>query len=201
MITISCEIYAKFAQLALTAADKDWRVVRLEHKGGKKYAVASDRKNAVVYLLGETDQPDGAFNIVADAAMIAACTNEIPFKGNLEIVAIPGVGASAKTTFGFVYSGNAVNFEDRTKLADWRTLYEPIKKSRGAMFWNVAGISQLAAASISGSIRFPEFIDGGKPVIVRDVIDPNWYGLFMANRFVDGQSVEVEPATLPDWAK
>lgn len=200
--TIPCEIYAKFAQLAVSAADKNWHCVRIEHKGGKKYAIASDRFNIVIYYLGTVNEPDGALHVVADQALINASVNEIAFKGNVEIVPVPELKiASAKTTFGFIYSGNPVMFDDATHLSRWREIYEPAKKSRGAMFWNVDGIRQLAAASISGSIRFPEFIDAGKPVIVCDVIDPNWFGLFLPTRRDGNESYEVEPATYPDWAK
>ncbi len=199
---IPCEIYSKFARLAMTGNDTDWHVVRIERFKGRQIAIASNRTHAAIYNLGETDQPDGFVNVIANAELIAACEKEIDLKSDLEITPIPALKiASARTTFGFSYAGNAVAFDDKTKLEIWRTFLDPPKKSRGAMFLKFTTIKNLILTSPSGSVAFPEFIDPAKPVVLRDAVDDNWLGILRVTRQLhDGTVSEIEPAKIPAWA-
>ena len=57
-------------------------------------------------------------------------------------------------------------------------------------------IETLWRVSPTGELVFPEVIDANKPVIVRDVNDDNWIGVFIPS--IEGKRI-VKPATLPEW--
>jgi hypothetical protein len=178
------------------------RCVRLEHKKGKTYAIASNRKVAAIYFLGATTEPDGATHLNIDEKLLTQCATEKPFGSKLFVIAMPELNiVSLKTTLGY-QSATAGFFSAETPLAKWETWVadEQPTKSSGAMHWYMENFLALNAASPSGNIAFPEFIDAEKPVILRDTKHQDWVGLFMANCVDDkGKTYTVEPATLPAW--
>lgn len=176
------------------------RCVRVEHRKGKTFAIATNYKIAAVEYIGETTEPDGFAHIIADKTLIDQCKNESPFASMLEIITIPEIAtASAKTMLGFIYQGNACIFPDNTPMDDWLSWADTktVTKNNGAMFWNLDYILPLFEASPSGKIVFPAFIDVDVPVVLRDRKHDNWVGLFMPKPApADGVA---EPAVLPIW--
>lgn len=210
-ISISCETYVRLASLAaaLDPADKrqHLKAVYVESRKGRVIALATDIKRMAVEFVAELPGvDDGNVSLIIDPILINQCNAEKAFDSRLHIVynAILGF-ASVKTTFGFEFQGNAcVPLPVETEFQNWRDWLpsKPVKATKGAMFSRMEGLAQLAAASPTGSIVWPEFIDNTQPVIVRDIHDQNWLGVFMPNRLDEhGITQYPEPATLPGWCK
>jgi hypothetical protein len=178
------------------------RCVRLEHKGGKTFAIASNRKVAAIYFLGTTTEPDGATHLHIDKKLLTQCKTEKTFNSKLFVIAMPELNiVTLKTTMGYQLA-TAGFFAAETPLAKWETWVsdEQSKVSIGAMGWHMDDMCALNSASPSGYINFPEFIDAEKPVVLRDPEFPDFMALFMANRITDqGAVYTCEPATLPTW--
>ena len=178
------------------------KCVRLENSNGKAYAIASNRKIGAIYYLGAATE-NGAVHINVDDALLQQCEKEKMFNSKIHVVAIPDLGmVSIKTTLGFSMAGNIGFFSSATPLQRWREWVppEPVKKTKGAMHWVTHDIEALNAASPSGRINFPEFVDATQPVILRDDKFENWLGVFMPNCIDEkGKVYAVEPATLPTW--
>lgn len=178
------------------------RCVRLEYKDGHYYALASNRKIAAIYYLGQTQQPDCAVHIYVTPELSAQCEKEKPFNSKLIITAIPELQIiTAKTQFGFNIP-NAGFFSIDTPLADWRTWFpkEMPKATKGAMVWITWDMHALNCSSPSGRVVFPEFINAMEPIIVRDIMVDTWIGIFMGNlRNSKDQAYSHEPAKFPDW--
>lgn len=208
---ISVETFVRLAGVTKRIPDKVdeneailLKCVRLERKDGELFALASNRRIAAIYYLGKSDGLDGAAHVVTDPAFVNQCETEKPFNSIIAVTVIPELQmASLKTTLGYNYPGNGAIFPVKTPLSDWRTWLPPIiTETKGAMAWNLDDMQSLNSASPSGEIAFPEFIDVGKPVVLRDIKTDNWVGLFMANRSDEnGRMYAIEPAKLPTWCR
>lgn len=179
------------------------KCVRLEYKAGKYYAIASNRKIAAIYYLGETKEPDSVIHLASDASLAAQCEMEKSFNSVLTVVSVPELKmATVKTLLGYSFPGNAGVFIDNTPLNLWPRWIprKGIAASKDAMHWTLQDLEMLNKASPSGRIVFPEFIDANEPVIVRDHANPNWMGVFMANLADEKGKVQTaKPATVPEW--
>lgn len=204
---IKCETFARLATVpAFIEPNTPEEIkaqlscVRIENIQGNIYAIATNQKIAVVEHIGMTTEPDGVAHVVIDNKLVEQCRNETPYDSSLEIITVPEIAlASAKTLFGYSYTGNACIFPDQPILDTWRTwaARDAAKKSKGAMYWNVDHIASLVASCPSGKVVFPEFIDVDKPVILRDIKSDRWIGLFVGKPAP--LDPLVEPATLPPW--
>jgi len=206
---ISCETFARLANVVKDFGTNEPRQylksVYIEHKAGNAFAIATNSKIAAIEFLGQVAIGDGSVNVVADPVLIQQCRTEGQFNGVLTVSVNEVLKfATAKTALGFTYPGNAAIITDRTEFHDWRTWTpdKPVSKSKGAMFWNTENIALLGASSPSGRLLFPEFVDATKPVVIRDITDENWFGLFMPNRLAEGEVITyMEGAKLPEWFK
>lgn len=193
---VPCETIVRLANVlkVMPHFANDWfRTIRIDNG----CAVASNR---VVMAVERLDKPvDGICHIIADAALLAQCAVEAPFKSDLTITVIDELKfATAKTTLGYVHPTNVCLWSDQPNdYARWRSIIptERAKKSLGGMFWETSSIVNLAAASPSGRLVFEEHIDTTRPTIVRDINDYGWFGVF--NPFTDNE--RLDPATLPNW--
>lgn len=211
-IEIASEIFLRLAAvsktmpLSITDHEKDLlRCVRFEFRDGKKFAIASNRKIAVVYMLGLTPERDQSVHIRTEPALIEQLKREKVFNSVLKVIAMPELGAiSVSSNTGYAFQGNPGFFSESTPLKDWPTWIpkNPIEKSQnGAMQWSTECIQTINEASVSGYVNFPEFIDALQPVILRDKDDENWIAMFMPN-CADEKTKKVYtcvPATLPAW--
>ncbi|RUW55632.1 hypothetical protein EOA32_01025 [Mesorhizobium sp. M1A.F.Ca.ET.072.01.1.1] len=206
---ISCEIFARLANVVkdipATETRPHLKSVYIEHKDGEAFAVASNSRFAAIEYLGKVDFGNGSVHIAADPVLIQQCRTEAPFNSVLSVSfnEVLQFGA-AKTTLGYCYPGNVAVVANGSPFVQWRTWTpdKPVTKTKGAMFWNTENIANIGASSPSGRLLFPEFIDATKPVVVRDIMDENWFGLFMPNRTVEGEIITYsDGAKLPEWFK
>lgn len=203
-VEISCELYARLSAIPLLLDPADDRKylksLYIERRNSKLLAVVTNVKIAAIEYIGDDAGPDECTAITIDPVLVAQCEKEIVFNSRLVIVANPLLSfTSIKTTFGYNYSGNAmVQLPEANNLIEWRTWFpdEMPTKTFGPMFWRGMQIHALANAAPTGGLRFPEFIDTTRPVVVRDHESNDWVGLFMPVT-VDGE--KVDPASIPDW--
>jgi hypothetical protein len=196
--TIKCDTIARLSNVIGDETVNEWfRTIRIDNG----VAVASDRKLMVAENIGG---PAGIIHLICTPNLIAQCKYEAQFNGVLTITVIEELKfATAKTTYGYVEPNNCClwSAERSADFDRWRELAnsvrEPATQPNGAMHWNTAYIHRLSEASPSGCIIFEEIIDLSRYALVRDIHDPNWFGLF--NGYL--ASEEGVPATLPGWMK
>ena len=195
---IPCDTFARLANvLKIMPPDVDphFKTIRIDNG----VAVAANRIIMAVENIGGNA---GIIHVIASPGLIENCRKEAPFASSV-VISVNEVlkWATAKTTFGYIEPGNCCLWSDvASDLDRWRSIAlatkEPATVNRGGMFWDADNISNLAAASPSGRLVFEEVIDvQGRPTIVRDINDYNWFGLF--NPYSIGEN--IMPAVLPSW--
>lgn len=204
IVDISCEMYARMIEIALAQHANEQRTylksMFIERKNNQLFAVVTNVGIAAIEFLGPNIGPDEYFGLVADENLMKQCEQETPFNSYIHIDAnlVLNFG-TAKTTFGYVFNGNAVvAIPETNNFVEWRNWLpdEMPKKSFGAMYWSSGNIWLLATASKSGALRFPAFIDVTVPVLVCDVESDAWIGLFIPTQ---RDQKKIVPATIPDW--
>lgn len=205
IVEISCELYARMAQIPLGLDEADTRTnlkcLFIERRDNRIVIFGTNTKIAAAEFIGIEQGPDESMTIIADAALVQQCINETQYGSKLTIADNPALGfVSVRTTFGFNYPGNAhVQQPPTSDLYHWRDIVpdEMPKKNNGAMYWATDEVSRLSDASPSGQFVLPAFIDVQQVIIVRDTESVNWFGMFIAKK----PNENVKPATLPDWVK
>lgn len=165
-------------------------------------AMATNRKILAVQEI-ENDNP-GVHLLVVDPMLVEACRMDAFSDGDLTFDVIDGTQwGTATTTGGYAYPGNAVyQLEGPSELFSWRTCIPSAAdysaKSNGFMFLDTELMWQLGQSAPSKRFVFPQHVDSTKPVLVRDYIDPSWFGVFLAQ----GRAGDViRPPQYPDWFK
>jgi len=201
-VQIPCEVYARLAAVALaprgpTIHNEWFKSIRLDGN----CAVAC---NGPILAVERLDTIAAApVHVVITDALIEQCRKEAGFKSSLFVSSNPALQfASAKTTMGYSYPGNACIWsKQENKLDKWRSVV-PTKlptKSKGGMFMNAELIAILGASSPSGRIVFAEHIERGTPTLIRDTYDDRWFGMWNPSG-CDGDP-EFDAATVPGWFK
>jgi len=198
---IPCETVVRLASILTDFPDaaSDWcNSIRIDNG----QAVATNR---IVMSVENIGGPAGVVHLIPDAALIAQCRVETPFSSKLHIIVTSELRhAVAKTTLGYVHPGNCAIWSDApNELDDWRSIVtkcaKPADKYASGMFWDAANVARLAASSPTGRLVFEHIIDasGARPTVIRDVNDPEWFGLFYPSSKLD----KYAPATLPTWVQ
>ena len=168
--------------------------VRLEYRGGKAFAIASDSFVMAIYYIGPTTEPDEFMNVACGGELlaIAGASDALTFEG-WQIASIATLSLYESKS-----SGVWPLLPDKEPLFTnwWRLIPDPAKFERGFIYLQDELFRKLAATSPSGHIVFPAVVDNTDYMYLRDVYDPNWLGLIHARK-KDG----CEPATIPEWLK
>ena len=177
--------------------------IRLEIVNGKILAIVTNQKIGAVEWVGLA-QPgeNGVAHVVLDPILIAQCKAEAFLDGVLTITTIPEIAvASATTSSGWTFSGNACQWGEHEDLDDWRS-WAPDDmpgKSQYVMAWNLYQVQALMECSPTGKVLFPRHIDASKPIVIRDEGNEGWVGLFMAKLVSNNSDMPKIGAELPDW--
>lgn len=210
---ITCDTYTRLAGIVEGYEPprdrQSLRSVYIERRGGHAFAISSCSTLLVGEYIGHSEQEDGSVNLSLDPALIAQCRTEVAFKSGLFVNVNPMLKfATAKTSLGYVHPQNAAIWDfGHNWAANWRKALpkEEVKKSKGFMHWYAAKVAALASSSPSGRVVFPERIDATASTIIRDAVNPNWFGLFMPR--MDERDIPkfdmtgIEPGELPKWAE
>ena len=195
---IPCETYARLCKVhhcePLEPHEFD-NTIRLEDN----VAISSNRKIMVIEKLPIPNK--GIIHIKTDEVLAEQCEEAAKTKGFLTINYQPAMKyAIASLTTGYNHTENlAVTSEESNPWGDWRDLIADASavENKGSMFWSMAEMIALNAASPTGSLIFPTHINADYPVLVRDVNSPDWLGLFMPS----STNRDYQPASVPEWIK
>jgi hypothetical protein len=200
--SILCETFLRLSNCAgVNDPEPALNSVRLENSNGKVFAVASNRKIMAVEYLGETDEPDGAINIAVHQDIIDACEYSENQQRFITVnswqefgVATMNIGVFSPYALPFT---NPDTFEP---FRNWRGQFPTWlpKVDKGFVWFETEQLNKLGLSSPSGMIALPEVLDNTRRVIVRDIHDPNWCGVFIPYH---PNNPNVKPATLPEWLK
>lgn len=199
---IKCETYVRLnSVLRKIEPDKEhFRSIYIECKAGNLIAVATNGKILAAELIGQVAAPDSYMHLSVDPLLVAQATQESPLGGSFHVVFTAMLNhAAIKSTFGFQFAGNGAVFPTNDTVKRWRSIVDKIE-TPSPMIINAESIANLGYASPSGSLVFPETIDGSKPVVVRDLHEPNWFGLFLPTCFDEGKRIKRPGAIYPEWA-
>lgn len=176
---------------------KALNTVRLENKGGKTFAIASNQKIGVVEYLGETDEPDSGDHIILSDGLLQQLFMEAASDHSMTITTVPEMAISTlQSSSGFTFVDCCYWWEN-IYLKEWQTWgVESPKANSGIMRWDLDYVESLMKSSPSNNIIFPRFINVKVPIVLRDFYNPNWVGVFLASK--TGVETTV-PAELPEW--
>lgn len=198
-IEISCDVVARLQRVNYSVPrdePRQWlRSVFIERHAGHAFAGATNSRFAAIQYLGASAGDDG-FTVLRHQGLISADPET-----KMKVSDFPAFGFCTVTGLD-VTSGEDQAFRDVDAiqtLRDWRKWFpetaSPAQPGR-AMFIDLDGLTGLITSSPSGRVTFPKVIDADRPIVIRDVTDPNWIGVFFARpdtgRFAQG-------AALPDW--
>lgn len=197
-ISIPCEVIARLANVLKyfpDSADEWTDSIRLE----ESYAMATNRcYMAVERLKVAVPSP---VHIKADPAFIAQCRTEAQYSSQVFFTINAALGiVTARTTSGYQYPGNLLlRLTYPNKLDDWKNVIprEPTKKAGTGLMLDLMQFQMFAETSPSRMIIFEQFFDMKQASIVRDMISPDWFGVFNPK---DNQHLH-QAATLPGWFK
>lgn len=190
--TIPCATFVRLAPVALQpgevmSPDRPFlSCVRVENRSGTRFAIASNSRILALERLGPTDDADGGFNIPLNTPLIEACTKEAKLGSTLTVS-----NMIAKTMFGFttVLMGSQQYIEWHKHL--------PVKIAQVANAAMILDdkVMRLIASAPSGAVVTQRFFDFKKPIVVRDIHDPNWFGMWYDRSTIEAQT----PADVPEW--
>lgn len=204
--TVKCEIYYRIAHCAVQPDDPDdslkrqyLRSVKIERKNNALFASATNAWIMAIEHVVDAPGPDGSVNVTIDAQLIDACRRGSDAGETMTVMFDPSTQwATAMLSGGYIFPGNAAISGVWSK--DWREIINAAgDKSDGAASFRADDFARLAAASPSGFVVMPRIIDRMRPVLVRDMIDPDWLGAFVSLKKDDGSY--PNPAEIPTWAK
>ena len=167
--------------------------LKIEINSGRCYLIGSNDYVACVEYLGESDQSNDSCYITLTPE---AVNKEADVAGSFTFETLPELAmGSTFTTSGNIYN-DVIIWPDSCVLDKWREWFVMSDTAEGFMYCNLFQIESLWHCSPSGEITFPEVINANEPVIVRDVNNANWLGVFIPA--IDDKKL-IKPATLPEW--
>jgi hypothetical protein len=161
-------------------------------------AVASNRMYMSIQRL-KTVAP-AVFHLVHDAELIRVAATESKFNSNLHITVDPVLKwATVTTSLGYKHPSNGGIWSDIPNDMDrWRSIV-PTGKSvaSGGLYLDVALLQTLVESSPSGKVVLQQNVNVNESCLMRDTLDPDWFGLFYP-RPADGA---LNGAIVPNWWK
>lgn len=167
--------------------------LKIEINNGRSYLIGTDDTVACVEYLGEVNHANDSCYIKVDSAKIETEAN---FGGTFTFETIPDLAMGSVTTTSGQDCSDFIIWPDESPLKDWKKWFRMSSESHGFMYCDIIRLVTLWETSSSGEIVFPEVINSDEPVIVRDINDSNWIGVFIPVR--DTKDI-MKPATLPEW--
>ena len=174
----------------------DLKKLKIEIKDKKCFLVGTNNTIACVQYLGVQEQADDSCYIDVTKSLQTLVYKELNNEGFLTFETIPEIAMGNVTDSKGQSYNDIIIWPDESPLDKWREWFKLSTESSGFMYCTVIDIDTLWHCSPSGQIVFPEVINASEPVIVRDITDANWLGVFIPA--VDGKAI-IKPATLPEW--
>lgn len=176
-------------------APEEFKVLKLEITNKHIYLIGSNQYVACVENLGETDQSEDSCYIKVNSQLLKAVEAEANVCGFFEFETLPELAMGSTTTSNGTYNDFIV-WPDESPLDKWRDWFVTSDESNGFMYCDLRQVVTLWETSPTGEIVFPEVINAIEPVIVRDVNNADWLGVFIP---APDNRKALKPATLPEW--
>lgn len=194
---ISADTFIRLAGVAIQSDEKpntkyELRCVRIEQEGGVAIALASYTKMFVGECLTECGE-DGVVNVTIHPELMAVAEAEAEQSGKLHIQQLPGWTIARGVVTGRMFPLNA---ELPGDWPDWRGLIPTVTpaKSDGAFTFSGYDVGRMGQSAPSGVFVLPRHVTRGVPVLVRDLTDTNWFGVFLTRK-----DEAIKPAEIPEW--
>ena len=186
-ITIKADLLRRFMDL---------KNLKIEINNNKGYLIGTNNTIACVQYLGDIESPDDSCYVKVSKELQTIVYRELNYEGYLIFETIPEIAMSSVTnSTGQIYT-DLIQWPDDSPLDKWRDWFKLSTESKGFMYCTIIDIDTLWRTSPSGNVVFPEVINTSEPVIVRDVADANWVGVFIPST---DDKTTLKPATLPEW--
>lgn len=204
---IPCATFRRLAGVALQHGEqdrdnRDWlRCVRMEIHKSHMIAVASYG----LVLVAEKIKTD-EFMTEGETVCITVEPEMLAFveRGALNddvLIITPAPGWTvARLASGAIYTKDAEH-PGADKWPAWRDLIpaDLPNKTSHALAFSGAEIARMSAAAPSGAFVCQKHVNVDRPILVNDVLDPHWIGLFLGRNESNDQP--YEPARIPDWMR
>lgn len=172
------------------------KIIRLEYLHNYLYGISTDETIACVEFLGESAHSDEKCELILTEELQTLINKYGDSDNEVVVETIPEVATGSLKCAGHVET-SCFYWGESTFLDNWKHwLVPPASCSKGFMFWNVYQVQRLFEASPTGELVFPEFFDSSKPVLIRDINDSNWVGVFIPQ--ADTKQI-IKGANRPEW--
>jgi hypothetical protein len=186
-VTIPATILQRFTLLPF---------LKIEISQQRIYLIGTNDTVGCVQYIGDTKETEDSCYINIVDSFKEVVDNEAKIEGSLTFETLPELAmGSIIDTLGRVYT-DFISWPDESTLDNWYNWFELSTEQKGFLYCDLLDIQTLWQVSPTGELVFPEVINSDKPIIVRDVNNDNWVGVFIPN--IEGKRV-IKPATLPEW--
>lgn len=165
-------------------------------KDRKAFMIASNEIIACVKYLKGSFGTDEIIYIKVDENFRERMKFDSKFSTSVILETVPEFGLATLKTDKDI--SESLIYLDETFYDEWRSWFVESSENKGFMFWDTYQIIKLFECSPSGQITFPAVINSSKPVLLRDITDSEWVGVFIPTAKDDKKS---KPAELPEWLK
>lgn len=170
--------------------------IRIEIKDRKAFMIASNEIIACVKYLKGSFGTDEIIYIKVDENFRERMKFDSKFSTSVILETVPEFGLATLKTDKDI--SESLIYLDETFYDEWRSWFVESSENKGFMFWDTYQIIKLFECSPSGQITFPAVINSSRPVLLRDITDSEWVGVFIPTAKDDKKS---KPAELPEWLK
>lgn len=172
------------------------KIIRLEYLHNKMYGISTDGTIACVEFLGEVAHKDEKCDLILTDKLQAFFNKLGDSENDVVVETIPEIAQGTIACNGFIET-DCFYWGESSFLDNWTDWLVPATDtSTGFMFWNVYQVQRLFECSPTGELVFPEHFDCSKPVIIRDVNDSAWTGVFIPQ--ADTKQI-IKQASRPEW--
>lgn len=189
-------ILQRFIKIIQPSTPIEFQHLKLEINNGHIYLIGCNSFVACVQHLGTTEQsPDSCYiNITPELVNVVDATAN--GDGTMEFETLPELAMGSVLAGVNNVGSDIIIWPDESPLDKWREWFITSDESDGFMYCNLLEVLTLWDSAPTGELVFPEMLNANEPVIVRDINDDNWIGVFIPAN--SGKEL-LKPATLPEW--
>lgn len=202
---VPCSTYRRIARAALQHDEADSRkflqCVRLEIHTEHILMIAACGPILVVERIksdGENADAGAVVHVTVEPEFLEFVERGVSTDDVLIVSPVPSWTA-ARLASGAMYFKNA-EWPGADQYPNWREIIpaDLPNKTTTALAFNGDEIKRMSETAPSGEFVCPKFIDTNRPVIVRDIADSEWCGVFLSQ---DHNGRPFDPAKIPDWVR
>lgn len=194
--TVPATTLRRFIKIIQSSTPDNFKHLKLEVSNGHIYLIGCNSYVACVQHLGITDQSSDSCYINITPELVNVVDGNINAGGTIEFETLPELAMGSVLTTVDNVGSDIIIWPDESPLDKWREWFITSDESDGFMYCNLLEVLTLWDCSPTGELVFPELLNANEPVIVRDINDDDWLGVFIPAN--SGKEL-LKPATLPEW--